>query len=276
MSVDIDYIFTKNEGAGVFLLGQTRSGTNVFRRMLATHPEVLQVGEIFNEYFERNYFSFIQRELEKDPKLSSPSSSCELFERYIAEVLESSIATHSKVIFDAKLETLHHVYKPWQSYDEIPILEILKKRRLHVILLVRKNHVARDISQELSHKTKVYKVSADQVGHRHLVRVTVPIDGICERYDAREKLYEYIQEYFQAYERFTVICYEELFDVSNGVQVFSADLLRHLSSFLGLDDRFDNKPLLQKQNTFPIAEVVENYQELTDALKDTKYAHLLD
>ena len=71
----------------VFFMGGVRSGTTVFRRMMASHALIRDRGEIFNSNNPLGYFKFLREQVALNPDLIFPERSPEVFQAYLVSLL---------------------------------------------------------------------------------------------------------------------------------------------------------------------------------------------
>ena len=144
----------------IFLLSKPRSGTTVLSKILEATGSVDYFGEPLNMRDSNNFFSWLQKNLltEKPSTLDDTHSE---FLNFINESLGKS--NRKYILFDIKYEQFQHIVKPWTSLGFTgSVLEIASSLEAHVIHLVRKNYVARIISNEIAAATGVYHVEGNK------------------------------------------------------------------------------------------------------------------
>src|SRR5205814_5220528 len=124
----------------IVLLARQRSGTNPFRDVLNSHPEVFSLPEVFNTntaarestgpWFgaESNYFNFVARHLGDDPgQMLGRDDDEDVF----LDFLEYLRCFTSKrfMLIDVKYSSTHHVTKAWRFITKEP----------HLFSLIRKH-----------------------------------------------------------------------------------------------------------------------------------------
>ena len=80
-----------------FIIARPRSGTTVFGKMLQTHPQIVSLGEIFNEANPNSYFNFLQRTVIEKPAALLPSSSNRTFLDYVDSCRTQALERNPKV-----------------------------------------------------------------------------------------------------------------------------------------------------------------------------------
>src|SRR5215470_19395996 len=93
-----------------FVIARPRSGTTVFSKMLASHPRVVCVGEIFNQSNERSYFHFLKELVHDDADNLFPSNSTRNFLKYVETCRRSAVAKKQNckvVVLDVKYDQAH-------------------------------------------------------------------------------------------------------------------------------------------------------------------------
>ena len=77
-----------------------------------------------------------------------------------------------------------------------------------------------------------------------------------------------VSDHFAGYERYLEVTYEEMFEGAD--RIFSSELLARLSTFLGVENRFDPIPRLAKLLVDDPYAYVENVEEIRDTVLRNK------
>ena len=253
----------------------TRSGTSVFRSMLASHPLVEDAGEALNSQTRDGYFDFLERRYRTDPALSRPERSMKLFGEFL-EARSASDDPSRIVIIDLKYECFHLVHRPWEVFGMAPaIFEVVKQKADYVIHLTRRNYLRRALSAARANRTKKYHVRNSEPYDGPLP-VHLPTRDLVRHFDEAESLYLRTQAHFRETSGFLQIDYELLFDRTLSENVFSDRCVSAIANLFGIEDRFDRRPRLRRTGSESLSASIVNYDEVVRALQGTRFENLLE
>lgn len=258
----------------VFIVGLPRSGTTVFRSWLA-HSGGIDCNEIFTSNMERphSYYGFLRRKMEADPSLLLPWNQRQVFEDFIADF-------HSKsnglpLIIDTKYHTLNHVPQRFHPAVKRPFLfHYMKETGARMIQLVRRNKLRVIVSEEISKATGIWGLNKNRKRNLEFdkPRVTLNIPTTKRLLKRQSDLDIGIQDMFQNLPHYHLLTYEEMFgadgDFSDrSVAVANACLPKPVT---------DRNPNQEKFNPEPLSSLVENYDQVAQALKGGPFAWMLE
>lgn len=243
----------------VFFIGGVRSGTTVFRRMMASHPQIRDRGEVFNSNNPVGYFRFLREQVARDPELIFPERSPEVFGAYLLSLLPKE--PDAMALVDIKYEHLNLLPEAWQlPFTNPSMVRALKRSHARVIHL-RRQHFFSVISNLVAVETGRYHDRVGQEGSLPAKR-TVRIDRnqLLGNMKKRRRATELIDNSLEASQRLA-IDYETVFEADG---TFKTDLLDQLATFLSLRPEFERQPALRKVIDEPLSEVISNYADIAD------------
>ena len=132
------------------------------------------------------------------------------------------------------------------------------------ILLDRRNNLRRFVSTQVSLKRDVWNRKEKSV----LTEVSIEVDSLLERLDMLERKTVEIKEYLESYDTLYL-------EYENHVKKDPGVAYEEVCRFLGIQIE-EVSVELRKMNPFKLRDMLKNYQEVKQALVDTKYEWMLD
>ncbi len=250
------------EGRGVFLLCFGRSGSTVFADFLATHPKVITFGEVLGEESYYSYFQWLSRGLLWVWPLR-PTMMAREFYRFCAQLVRRKPGM--RCLFDIKIESLHLIEGNWRMPGpDFQLFNNLKQAGVPVILLTRKDLVARYVSGQVAERRGAYH-SYHGSSQTRVEPFAIDIDAIKAQVAQIEATHHAIRKAFDGHDRFLELAYEDLFApaAADGETRFADGLSARVASCLGVDDQFDSVPRLKKvSGGAGYAEMISNWDEV--------------
>lgn len=240
----VDHLRDMN-GRGVFLLCYGRSGSTVFADFLGTHPNVMTFGEVLGEESYYSYFQWLSRGVLWFWPLR-PTLMAREFYRFCAARVRLQKGMHC--LFDIKIESLHLIEGNWRMPGpDFHLFHHLRAADVPVILLTRKDLVARFVSGQVAERRGAYHSYHGSSG-KDVDPFAIDLDTIKAQVDQIEATYATIRNVFDGHDRFVELSYEDMFvpDGDSGNTRFADGLSAQMATCLGVDDRFDSVPRLQK------------------------------
>ncbi len=254
-----DPIREEDLGRIVFFMGGVRSGTTVFRRMLASHPRVRDRGEIFNSNNPQGFFKYFREQVEANPDMIFPEHHGKIFLNYVASLVPKD--KDGIALLDIKYEHLNHVSDAWQlPFTNPPMLRLIKRSRLKVVHL-RRQHFYSVLSNLVAVQTgRYHKPAGDASALPEKRPVTVERALVLSSMKKRKRAADVVDQAFEDTQRLS-LDYEGVFD-ENGD--FQPAVCERLAEFLGVDNRFERQPALKKVIDEPLSSIITNYEEIRD------------
>ncbi len=218
------------------VLTQARSGSNMLRSLLHSHPQIISDGEIYRRLYGRNSVKMWNRFFSKKP-------------HHIKQV-------GFKLFY----------YHPVDS-DDRTVWDIIKSdSNIKLIQLSRKNKLKMIVSRDIAMKTDVWssKRNENQKVDKRIELDTKKFIDECNQIDVWENQIEHLFPQHQLIK----ITYEDLVKERDKV-------MAEVFNFLEVDN-LSVKPLFKKQNTEEIKNLILNYDQFSSEIKSTRWAFLLD
>jgi hypothetical protein len=241
----------------VFFISGMRAGTTVFRKMMSSHPQVRDRGEIFSSSNPQGYYRYFREQIAREPDFVFPEQYGRLFLSYIA----SQAPKEGMMLFDVKYEHLNLVPEPAVLPFANPLLlRLIKRSRIKVVHL-RRQHFDSVVSNLVAVQTGRYHVDV-QDGSPPPEKRTVVADrtAVLSAMKRRKRTTDIVDNSFDAPQRLS-LDYETVFDAQGN---FSADVAARLAAFLQVEDQFERVPMMKKVIDEPLANVISNYDEIKD------------
>ena len=235
---------------GVFLFSFGRCGTTVFCDFLNTHDQVASLGEVLNEEAFHSYFKTVNSR--RGRKLGYfPSAVTNGFYQHMARLGRRDSKT--RYIVDMKFEGMHLIEGNWRLPGvSFKLFEHLKSAGSVVVLLERRNLVARHLSHELAgHRNQYHSFQKPAAAFDPF---PIDLDMLDREIETIQAQYRHVRKVFSDYDRFVDTCYEDLFEkVGDGPETaFSSSLAERLAALMGITPSFDMTPQLQKVSDRPL------------------------
>jgi|JI8StandDraft_1071087.scaffolds.fasta_scaffold07769_5 hypothetical protein len=243
----------------VFFMGGVRSGTTVFRRMLASHPRIRDRGEIFNSNNPQGFFKYFREQVESNPDMVFPEHHGKLFLAYVASLVPKD--KDGIALLDIKYEHLNLITDAWQlPFTNPPVLRLIKRSKLKVVHL-RRQHFFSVMSNLVAVQTgRYHKPANDSAALPEKRAVAVERALVLSSMKKRKRAADIVDTTFEDNQRLS-IDYEGVFDDAGDFQPAVCD---RLAAFIGVDNHFERQPALKKVIDEPLSAVISNYEEIRD------------
>jgi hypothetical protein len=254
-----DPIREEDLGRIVLFMGGVRSGTTVFRRMLASHPRVRDRGEIFNSNNPQGFFKYFREQIAQNPDLAFPEHHGKVFLGYLASLVPKD--KDGIALLDIKYEHLNLIHDAWQlPFTNPPMLRLIKRSGFKVVHL-RRQHFYSVLSNLVAVQTGRYHKPADDSAKLPEKRpVSVERALVLSSMKKRKRAADTVDGGFDEAQRLS-IDYEGVFDDAGD---FQPAVCERLAQFLGVDNQFERQPALKKVIDEPLSAVITNYEEIRD------------
>ena len=264
----------------IILLASQRSGTNALRSVLETHPDIYCHNEVFSvndidspepNVRQANFFNFMRQYAQGDVTRLYPQAHEKLFLDFL-EFLRC-FSTKRYMLIDVKYNSTHFLTEPYKWQTAPYLFFLIRKYGLRVFNLTRKNYLRYLVSCVKAQQSGIWSLaSTDRKYKDRQVRLETglllrDLNFCWEQNDAIERAFSdrttYMTEDYSA----------AFGDKSGGV---SEELLKQFSSWLGVPCSFSNKSSYRKQSSVPLEETIENYDEVAEILRGTKFEYCLN
>jgi hypothetical protein len=273
----------------VVLLARQRSGTHALASVLAAHPDVLCLPEVFHDdpsnmpqMIEANWANFVAAQADGDlHSVLSAESHRELFRAFLDRLRR--ITDKRYVLIDVKYNATHHVSEFWRPIGVEPFLfSVIRSEGIRVLHLTRHNHLRHWVSMAAAHQTREWTVNEEHViGGRASsgsaggvatvtldVRETLAVLEQCRLESA------IVASSYAGYPHYLELEYDGLFSQIGAP--LSEEALSRIQGWLGLGSDFeDRRPNQKKQSAMPLAQTIANYDEIAAALTGTPFQPFL-
>lgn len=255
----------------IFIIGRQRSGTTVFRDLLARHGAV-NCDEIFHGDLDRphRFFNYVLEKVRENPKLVHPQHLAQLFREYIAR--ERAEAAGRKLAMDVKYFGLNLIPQHEDVDNRTPfVVNFMRNNKAHVVHIIRRNKLRVYVSEEMSRATGRW--SAEKAEHVLAEKPKLTVDipqaiQFIERLVQQDERVKIMLDHIPMVER---LYYDEMFDKAG---LFTPAVQQVAARFMDMD-RVDPKPGNLKMNPEGLPDLVGNYDELAQALNDTPHEWML-
>jgi len=283
-----------SSGRVVLVTGRQRTGTSVFRQLLATVPDVVDVGEIFHRgarNLEFNFYRFsgVQTNGRFDA-LDRTRLLC-IWREYLRSTFARTRA--ATLVIDTKAEYFPDIRDP-DATGVWPIFPVTFRpdNNLFVMRLRRRNALAQLVSLKLANETDVWGVVSPNTRRTRIdwmnriyakvnlykpatyKKISLDEATIVEDIATTIAVDQELDGYLSSGVNASIFFYEEMFD-NNGR--FSNDTIDQCSRILGCSPTdFDARPTHEKIAPRQFSACVENWQVIREVVASSPYAWMLD
>ena len=256
-----------------FMIARQRSGTGALGSILHQHPEIIPTGEVFHPNGigkgDKNYFTFLQVELAKDPGLALPDRAAERFDRYL-DYLETKFKK-KWILIDVKYRSLGHFNGFWQSAGEAPaMLSLIKERGLKILHLVRYNTLEAWVSGRIAEENQTWHAQgSDQIKK---TKVYVDPEAVRHFIALSQREQQALKLALETYEQTTTVEYKRLFKSNGQLTDYAHNKIQNLFQ---LSEPIPFKAALVKQAPRSVREAITNLSEIENLLEETQHAWML-
>ena len=240
------------------MLSYARCGSNMLQAMLNEHPQIKCFGEIFNPTYGKGYLKWVNKSFLR--RLSHKYLREYCIETYLngicnIQTKDDTQAVGYKVMYPGQFERYPNFRDYW------------KFNKIKIIRITRYNLLRRYLSSKIANKECRWSSSNYRGG---LITIPVDLHDLKRSINCLETIdcqIDTLAEEFQ----YLRVSYEQI--VSN-----SKSSLRNIFEFLGVDvDQTEKiEPRTVKQNPGKLNMLIENYDEVREALVGSQYEWLLE
>jgi hypothetical protein len=257
----------------VILLANQRSGTGALGSALDRHPQIDYLGEVFHGDFidqEPNYFYFQQRLINEDSAMRLPDKADARFDNYLKYLSSRSTTTYK--IIDIKYSSLHHFNGYWLWPLEPPhLFNLIKRHKIKVIHLTRKNILKMIISGKLADANKIWHSS--DLSEIKIKKIRLESKDLPNYINHLINERNLVEKFISSLPDVSRLEYEKLFAPSGRLSDFSTAALQPIFEVTDLEQL---SSFWIKQAADNISEILDNFEEVALSLKDTPHSWMLE
>lgn len=239
------------------IVTQQRSGSRFLSTMMASDPDVMQLGECFQNTTKnaQSFLNYLVQNATAQAAMTWGSFYKKAWQSYIAEHKQNLSGRQSSLCFILMYNQLDLLPKNFLDF-------IFQK--YHVVHLVRENLLRRHVSnfvnsQRLSPAHR--KVEAE------LTTCTLPLNGIVKDLDASASAIAAVRKILVD-SKVMEVRYEDLASRDGSHHA------RLVADFVGIG-QYPLTTDLKQTNPFPLRSMLNNFDEVSDVLRGTGYESLL-
>ncbi|PID37439.1 MAG: hypothetical protein CSA72_00075 [Rhodobacterales bacterium] len=252
----------------IFIFGRQRSGTTVFRELLAQNG-ALNCDEILHGDLSRpfRFYQFVAEAAARDPALIHPQHHAALFRRYI----EALRAEHGgKLAMDVKYFALNLI--PGGLGGGPFLIDYAAAQRAHVVLILRRNKLRMIVSERLAQATGRWSADRPERLLAKKPKVELAPERIVAEIEALQRMDRVVLEMLGKTPWAEVLYYDEMF-AANGD--FSKQVQGVARKVLGRGGDF-RRPRNLKMNPEALSDLIAAPEEIAAALRDTAHGWMLE
>ena len=256
----------------IVVIGTQRSGTTVFRELLATNGAD-DVGEIFHADFKnspRNFFWYLANEARQDVAALHPTGFSRSFEEFLQENILRDRA--AKALIDIKYNALRFI--DGDIIEKAPVaIKLLADQGATFLQIIRRNKLRVVISLLIAQKTGQWRsaTTADRGDQRRRVRVS-PLRAL-DTVESDTRLEEHVARWLADLPH-KVISYEEMFKEDGAFSTAAITTARELLHLSPNQEVFTGVKL-KRQNPESISDLVENFDDLERCFAGTAHSWMV-
>lgn len=232
------------------IVSAPRSGSNLLCGLLNSHPKIV----CFHELFHRKAIFY-------GPKNNNLYDFGTIAER-----------DHDPARFMSQIYSPAHGYKSvgfkmFDGHNNIVLTALINNKNVKKIILRRKAALHAFSSMEIARITGKYQSvrEKDTAPHKK-IKVHVDIQLFKAYVERNKRFYDWVIER---------IGDQPFFEIDYVDIVKSTSLYNKILPFIGVDDLSSLKAIHRKQNPGKLTDKIENFDEICEALKETKYSQFL-
>lgn len=201
-------------GSSLFLIAPQRTGTTVFRELLASSGKFYPFGEIFHpdkgEFY--SFFSYLKKNPAAATLYLYPSK--ENKEALFDLFFKDSIAKCKKkyAFYDVKQNSLHHFNTAWHYPSQPPfMLELLLKHNVPIVRIRRRNLFKQALSTIVANKTGKWHIKEGEHLDLSDLSLKIPKKRMAQTLLSMKTDNEMIDQALKGYDRLLELEYEKMF-----------------------------------------------------------------
>ena len=261
------------------MVGTQRTGTTMLRELLATNLEIGFEGEIFTPADDGpSAFERFQAAHGLGRPANYPEAERQLA-TYLKEVHSRLPDTVRAFGIDVKYSQLRGIVPRFEPLSASPMLvQFMVMNGTRVLHVVRGNVLQSALSEVIAAARQVWHHRRGETIDRQVTVDCRYLIRIMEEKAADRRIFETLIDE----NPLVLTCeYERMVEGVNqadeaGMLVGPGNPIFEIADFLGVSRRFRRRPEMRKVIERPYAEIVANYRQVTEAVRRSEFAFLLD
>lgn len=252
-----------------FVFATQRSGTTALRSCINSTRDYYEYGEVFfPTMFERGFYSGYAAAIAADPGLVLPARRGEYFDRYV----RSAAKTRKETVVGFDIKYTHLCENPG-------ILRSAGATGGTAIHLVRQNLLESYVSSQVMEKRMELGIVSRGTVHGETVPPPVQLEIDTKKIvghleTRRQKIRTFQADIEKHFSSWIILTYEGLFEADGDASYLSKDSQKKIQDEIGVKMRPRPTTKLAKQTPFGTHNIVLNYSELSEVLRDTEFAYM--
>ncbi len=260
------------DGRLIFVVGRPRTGTTVFRHLLADGGAV-DCGEVLhnNMFKDTNFFVYLAERVAKEPKLVHPTRHVKAFHDYVGAMRERFDG--APLVMDVKMDAFGRIHRA-PGVQTPAVVSIMQERAHTVFNIVRRNRLRALTSAAISREVGVWYSYPERLkkAEGKKTSVSLKVETLKQRLNAQAHEDERFAAHFEGDPRYVRLEYEDMFAPDGG---FAPGVMAAARAALDVD-ALPNAPAMVKMNPEPLSALLSNFDDIAEALRDTRHAWMLD
>lgn len=261
----------KDDSDLIFIIGRQRSGTTVFRQLLAKHG-AMDADEILHGDLSRphRFYAFVGERIKQDPSLVHPMKHPHLFRRYIKHL--RALSNGKPIAIDLKYYAFNLIPAPGDLAARRPfIIRYIAETRANVFHISRLNKLRVFVSEKIASATGAWSAQHPHQLPPNKQPLELNVDEMFRGLEELSREDRVAREITAKLPKCHELVYEKMFQTNGN---FADDVVAMVGKVLGVDN-VNSTPTDMRMNPEPLSELIGNYDEIAEALRNTPFAWML-
>lgn len=247
----------------IFVIGRQRSGTTVFRRALASHPQVVDLGEVMHSKHKAGFYGLLADALANNPVKATHNHWFDLLTDTIRRAAAGT-DPEAHLVVDMKYNMALTFGSTFVGGEPVnAFIARTAQRGGTVVQIIRRNKLALLASEHMAIKTGQWGINkADEERKDDKVRIILKTLG--ERLLNELGMDRHFEQQIALVTNRQTVVYEEMFDETGAFRPEPFDLLARQT---GLSQAFDLTPRQIKLGR-PLIEMLANYDDIANVVRN--------
>ncbi len=255
----------------IYIIGRQRSGTTVLRELFVKYG-AMNADEIFHGDLTRahRFYAYVADKVAQDRNFVRPSTHGQLLRSYMEDLRVK--AKNAPVVIDMKYFALNLIPTEGDLSQKSPfMIRYLEETRPPVFHVIRRNKLRVFISETIAKNTGKWSARNQNDLPKEKGRVTLDPVKTVLAINGLQQDDRVAREMLANIPGKREIIYENMF-LPNGD--FAPQVIKSCGKVLGRTD-LDPRPSNTRMNPEPLPELIENFDAVEAALKDTEFAWMI-